>query len=87
MVAEKSYFSAGLFTGQSYLQVKGEEIKEMGATVGYGGYLSRGLAYNVAVEGGRRGTIANNLVRENYFQFTLSLSYREVLYSKGRKYD
>jgi hypothetical protein len=87
MVAEKSYFSAGLFTGQSYLQVKGQEIKEMGATVGYGGYLSRGLAYNVAVEGGRRGTIANNLVRENYFQFTLSLSYREVLYSKGRKYD
>jgi hypothetical protein len=87
MVAEKSYFSAGVFTGQSYLQVKSQEIKEMGATIGYGGYLSRGLAYNVAVEGGRRGTITNNLVRENYFQFTLSLSYREVLYSKGRKYD
>ena len=29
----------------------------------------------------------NSLVKENYFQFTLSLSYREVLYSKGRKYD
>lgn len=87
MVAEKTYFSAGLFTGKSYLQVKGQEIKEMGATVGFGGYLSRGLAYNLAVEGGRRGTTANNLVRENYFQFTLSLSYREVLYSKGRKYD
>jgi hypothetical protein len=87
MVAEKNYFSAGLFTGKSYLQVKGQEIKEMGATVGFGGYLSRGLAYNFAVEGGRRGTVANNLVRENYFQFTLSLSYREVLYSKGRKYD
>lgn len=87
MVAEKSYFSAGVFTGKSYLQVKGQEIKEMGGTVGYGGYLSRGLAYNLAVEGGRRGTIVNNLVRENYFQFTISLSYREVLYSKGRKYD
>jgi hypothetical protein len=87
MVAEKSYFSAGVFTGKSYLQVKGQEIKEMGGTVGYGGYLSRGLAYNLALEGGRRGTISSSLVRENYFQVTLSLSYREVLYSKGRKYD
>ncbi|WP_205513180.1 hypothetical protein [Longitalea arenae] len=87
MVAEKSYFSAGLFSDKSYLQVKGQQIEGYGATVGYGGYLSRGLAYNLAVEAGRRGTLTNNLVRENYFQFTLSLSYREVLYSKGRKYD
>ncbi len=87
LVAEKSYFQAGLFTGQSYLQVKGQQIKEMGATLGYGGYLSRGLAFHLAVEGGTRGTVANNLVKENYFQFTLALSYREVLYSKGRKYD
>lgn len=85
--AEKNYFQAGLFTGRSYLQVKGQEIKEVGATVGFGGYLSRAFAYNLAVEGGRRGTINANLVRENYVQFTLSLSYREVLYSKGRKYD
>lgn len=85
--AEKNYFQAGLFTGKSYLQVKGQEIKEVGATVGFGGYLSRAFAYNLAVEGGRRGTINANLVRENYVQFTLSLSYREVLYSKGRKYD
>lgn len=87
MVAEKSYFTAGVFSDKSYLQVKGQQIEGFGATLGYGGYLSRGLAYNLAVEGGRRGTISNNLVRENYFQFTLSLSYREVLYSKGRKYD
>jgi hypothetical protein len=87
MVAEKSYFQAGIFTGRQYLQVKGQQIEEMGATIGYGSYLSRGLAYNVSLEGGRRGTTVNNLVRENYFQFTLSLSYREVLYSKGRKYD
>ncbi|WP_207513147.1 hypothetical protein [Longitalea luteola] len=87
MVAEKSYLSAGLFSDKSYLQVKGQHIEGYGATIGYGGYLSRGLAYNLAVEAGRRGTLTNNLIRENYFQFTLSLSYREVLYSKGRKYD
>ncbi|MBO9201391.1 MULTISPECIES: hypothetical protein [Niastella] len=87
MVAEKSYFQAGLFAGNSYLQVKGQQLKESGATVGFGGYMSRGLAFHLAVEGGTRGTLANNLVKENYFKFTLALSYREVLYSKGRKYD
>jgi hypothetical protein len=87
MVAEKSYLQAGIFTGQTYLQVKGQQVKETGATIGYGGYLSRGLAFNLAAEAGTRGTITNNLVKENYFQFTISLSYREVLYSKGRKYD
>jgi hypothetical protein len=87
MVAEKSYFQAGVFAGQSYLQVKGQQIKEAGATLGYGGYMSRGLAFHLGLEGGTRGTMVNNLVKESYFQFTLALSYREVLYSKGRKYD
>jgi hypothetical protein len=87
MVAEKSYFQVGAFGGNSYLQVKGQQIKEYGVTAGYGGYLSRGLSFSLGLEGGQRGTIANNLVRENYVQFTIALSYREVLYSKGRKYD
>jgi hypothetical protein len=87
MVAEKSYFQAGVFAGQSYLQVKGQQINELGLTAGYGGFLSRGLNFHLAIEGGRRGTVANGLVRENYVQATIALSYREILYSKGRKYD
>lgn len=87
LTAEKSYFQVGVFSGQSYLQVKGQQINEFGVTAGYGGYLSRGLSYGLSLEGGRRGTITNGLVRENYVQLTLALSYREILYSKGRKYD
>lgn len=87
MSAEKNYFQAGVFAGQSYLQVKGQQINEFGVTAGYGGFLSRGLNFALGLEGGRRGTTAKNLVRENYVQLTLSLSYREILYSKGRKYD
>jgi hypothetical protein len=87
MVAEKSYFQAGVFAGQSYLQVKGQQINEFGVTAGYGGFLSRGLNFHFSLEGGRRGTTANSLVRENYVQATIAFSYREILYSKGRKYD
>jgi hypothetical protein len=87
LVAEKSYFQAGVFAGQSYLQVKGQQLNEFGVTAGYGGYLSRGLNFSLGLEAGRRGTTANNLVRENYIQLTLAFSYREFLASKGRKYD
>lgn len=87
IVAEKSYFQAGIFAGQSCLQVSNQQIKEFGLTAGYGGYLSRGLSFGLALEGGRRGTTLNGLIRENYVQATVTLSYREMLYSKGRKYD
>jgi hypothetical protein len=87
MVAEKSYFQAGVFGGQSYLEVNGQQINEFGVTAGYGGFLSRGLNFSLGLEAGRRGTTAGQLVRENYVQLTLAFSYREILYSKGRKYD
>lgn len=87
LIAEKSYFQAGVFAGNSYLQVRNQQINEFGVTAGYGGFLSRGLNFGLALEGGRRGTTVNGLIRENYVQATITLSYREVLYSKGRKYD
>jgi hypothetical protein len=87
LVAEKSYFQMGVFSGQSYLQVRNQPINEFGVTAGYGRYLSRGLTCGFALEAGRRGTTSNGLIRENYVQATVSFSYREILYSKGRKYD
>ncbi len=59
----------------------------MGATIGYGGdWPAVRLHITLRLKAAAGGTVTNNLVRENYFQVTLSLSYREVLYSKGRKY-
>lgn len=84
---EKSYFQAGLFTGRSYLRVKNTPLDEFGGTMGFGSYLSGKLSYGISLEAGRRGTMANNLIKENYVQLTLSLSFREFLFSKGRKYD
>jgi hypothetical protein len=87
LVGEKSYFQFGVFSGQSYLQVSNQQINEFGATAGYGGHLGRGLAFGLSLEAGRRGTTTNGLIRENYVQATVAFSYREILYSKGRKYD
>jgi hypothetical protein len=84
---EKNFIQAGVFYNQSYLQVHKTQITEFGLSAGYGGFLNGGLVYNLALEAGRRGTTINGLIRENYVQFTIALSYREFLFSKGRKYN
>lgn len=84
---EKNYLQAGFFTHDSYLRIRNTPVKEVGGSIGYGGYLSGSLFYGLSLEAGRRGTIANNLIRENYVQATLTLSLREFLFSKGIKYD
>jgi hypothetical protein len=83
---EKNFFQLGGFVNNSSLNVHSNQIKEYGFTAGYGGAY-RNLLYNLALEAGSRGTIRSGLIQENYVQLTLAFSYRDFLFSKGRKYD
>ena len=84
---EKRYFQFGGFVNNSYLQVNNTAIDEFGITAGMGGKVTGNLLYTLSLEGGKRGTTANNLIRENFLQFTFTLTYRDFLFSKGHKYD
>lgn len=84
---EKKFYQLGAFVQNSYLQVRSNPIREFGFTAGMGGRLGNNLLYTFSGEFGQRGTTNANLVKENYFQFTLSLSYRDFLFSKGRRYN
>ncbi|MFN4312758.1 MAG: hypothetical protein ACK4E0_00600 [Chitinophagaceae bacterium] len=84
---EKNFFQVGAYYDQGSLQVKNQGISEWGISAGLGGILGRNLLYTVAVEGGQRGTTSYNLIRENFFQLSFTFSYRDFLYSKGRKYE
>ena len=86
-LVEKRYFQFGGFINNSYLQVNNTPINEFGITAGMGGKVTGNLLYTLAVEGGKRGTTAENLIRENFVQFTITLAYRDFLFSKGHKYD
>jgi hypothetical protein len=86
-LVEKRYFQFGGFINNSYLQVNNTPINEFGITAGMGGKMTSNLLYTLAVEGGKRGTTAQNLIRENFLQFTITLTYRDFLFSKGHKYD
>ncbi len=84
---EQKFYQLGAVFNNSYLQVRGVPVKEYGVTVGMGGRLGNSLLYSLSGEFGVRGTTNSSLIKENYFQFTLSLSYRDFLFSKGRKYN
>jgi len=84
---QKNYFQFGGFVSNSYLEVHNTPINEFGITAGMGGKFNGNLLYTLSLEGGKRGTTSANLIRENFFQVTVSLTYRDLLFSKGRKYD
>ncbi|RYY57022.1 MAG: hypothetical protein EOO09_04305 [Chitinophagaceae bacterium] len=85
--AEKRFFQLGVFASDAYLQVSNQLIREYGFTAGVGGAVNSTLLYNIAAEVGSRGTTRAKLIRENYVQVTIALSFRDFLQSKGRKYD
>jgi hypothetical protein len=86
--AELSYFQSGVYYGTSYLQINGQQLKDMGVSVGFGknGFKSP-LSYSIVLTYGIRGTTQNNLIRENYANLTFVLNYSALWFTKGRKFD
>ena len=86
---EKSYIQAGAYYGTSYLNINGEQINEMGVTFGYGFTAKRNpsLAGHLVLEIGQRGTEKNGLVKERFVNLGFTISYRDLWFTKGRKYN
>jgi hypothetical protein len=85
---EKSFLQAGLYYGTSYLYIKGQQLTDAGVTVGYGINSFRNpLGVNVAMQVGQRGTQQNGLIKERYLNLTFTISYRDLWYTKGKKYE
>lgn len=83
---EKSFFQAGLYGGNTYIQISGQPVTDFGATIGFGKTSKRtSLAYYFALEVGRRGSFNPVVLSENYFNVNLVLSYLDR-WTKGRKY-
>ncbi|HYM94350.1 MAG TPA: hypothetical protein VET23_09450, partial [Chitinophagaceae bacterium] len=85
-MVEKNFLQFGAWYNTGSLAVNNTRINDFGVSMGTGGSFN-GLQYNLSLDVGQRGTRQNNLIRENYFQLTIGLSYRDFLFSKGKKYD
>ena len=90
---EKNFMQAGVYYGNSYLSVNGQQLNEMGVTFGYGlfrikdrfGQSTLGVSMNLDI--GQRGTTSAGLIKENYVNFTISVSYRDFWRTHGVKYN
>ena len=80
-------YRAGLKYEQTGLVVNNTTINNFGISFGVGFPIGRQLSnLNLGFELGQRGEAANNLVRENYFNFRLGLSLSDKWFRK-RKLD
>lgn len=80
------YENTGLLVDGSGNNSNFTEIKDFGISFGLGLPLKRLSTVNMGFEFGKRGTIQNNLIQENYFNFRLSLSLTDSWFVK-RKID
>ena len=85
---EKFYLQAGTYYANSYLNINNNQLKDYGLTLGVGVNAKRtALSYQVNFQYGQRGTTNNGLVKENYTMLNFTLLYRDLWYTKAKKYD
>ncbi|TFF38423.1 porin family protein [Mucilaginibacter psychrotolerans] len=93
MYSLSNYFSRvdyrfGLIYDQTYLNVNNTNIKKYAATFGMGLPLPRNntafYKINLAAEYGKRGTLTNGLVKENYINLHLSFTLNDQWFVKYR---
>ncbi len=84
---QKIRYRAGFRYSQSYLELKNTNINEFGLSFGLGLPIKRlATTLNFGLEFGKRGTIENNLIQDNFFRFRLGISITERWFVK-RKYN
>jgi hypothetical protein len=87
LLFEKSFLQAGVYYGTSYLDVKGQQLKDAGITIGYGFNSTKNpLGATLTLQVGQRGTTQNGLVKESYVNIGVLISYRDFWLTKGKKY-
>jgi hypothetical protein len=85
---EISFLQAGFFYNKSYLIVNSIPINDVGGSFGFGVTSKRTpLSLNVVLQYGIKGTVSNNLLRENYANLSFIFSLRDFWYTHGRKFD
>lgn len=78
-------FRAGLRYENTGLVVNDKSIEDAAATLGFGFPITGSFSnINLGMEYGRRGTKAADLVRENYINFTVSLSLNDKWFVKRK---
>lgn len=78
-------FRMGAYYSSTYMQFRNENIKDYGMSFGLGlPFPNSGSFVNINYELGRRGTLNNGLVQENYNYLYISLTLRDFWFVKSK---
>ncbi|MFA5781649.1 MAG: hypothetical protein WC868_05195 [Bacteroidales bacterium] len=82
---KKVHYRAGARYNQTYLQLRNNQLAEYAVSFGFGLPLKRSkTVVNLGFELGQRGTTQDNLIKEKFGRFILSLSVYELWFIKRR---
>ena len=86
---ERYFLQAGFYYDASYMKVYGNPINDYGFSLGAGFIIPRAPNVNIhtSVQVGTKGSTDNGLVKENYTQINLGVSFREFWLIKLKRYD
>jgi hypothetical protein len=87
-IIENNYFQFGLYYGETYLNVYGTQIKDMGVTAAVGINAKRSpMQWALTFNYGITGTQQSKLVQLNYLNIGILISYRDFWYTKGKRFN
>lgn len=83
--AKKITYRGGFVYEKTGLIINSEEIQDLGMTIGLGLPVSGSFSnLNIGFEFGKKGTISNNLVQENYFIVNFGFSLNDKWFVKSK---
>ena len=84
---KKINYRIGSRMDKSYLNLNNNQISEKSLTFGLGLPVKRSNSYfNISMEVGEKGTIAEGLIKEQFVRFNLGVTFKGIWFVK-RKYD
>lgn len=85
---EKSNLQAGFYYNNTYLQIGNQQLVDYGFTAGTGlGIKGSNLSYQLNLAVGSKGTTQNKMIKETYVQIGITISYKEIWWTKMKRYD
>jgi hypothetical protein len=81
-------YRAGIYYHQTFLDLNATRLNEQGISLGVGLPLRKAYQsmLNFTIQGGQRGTLDNNLIREQFLRLHFGITFNEDWFRK-RRYD
>ncbi len=85
---ENFFLQGGIYYGNTYLVINGQQLTDKGFTLGIGGNTKRStLGYQLYLQEGTSGASGSGVLKENYTRVGFTLFYRDFWYTKVKRYD